>query len=232
MSNTPREQRLKTALPPQADRGATTASTCCAHSAAPPRGSCASDTIEGARRKLARTHGKNVYPSSSAQARGLTSSSTSMGASAGAWAHGIRSSCVTRCDSRASAPPTASTPVPCRYASSMSSSSSSGNLATIARALHPASRRRRDARSNESGRFTVPHDAPEGVISSSTPSGTSVVSRPAMSIPSVARAASAACRWRSRSSSSMPASSTSPMRWLPVRTGARPQRPAAHSSSA
>ena len=84
-------------------------------------------------------------------------------------------------------------------------------------------------RSSVPGFCTLPHDAPAGDMLISTPTGASVVAAPT-STPSVARHASAACRWRVRSSGSIAASSSSPTRWLVA--GRKPQRPAANSSSA
>ena len=154
---------------------------------------------------------------------GLMEGSTSSGGRPGACAQGTRSSAVTRCEMMASAPPTASTPQPCRYACSISGSSSSGNRATTATAVHPAyscvcvwgecwavchrsagsldrkhsrrtSTRRFAARRMVSGRLTRPHEAPPGDMASPTPTSSSVTTYSDTVSPSVARAPSATCR--------------------------------------
>ena len=225
-----RESRSEsTAAPPHASAGTTIASMS-SRQRSPARGASPGATSEGARPRLTRTQGRKVWPSSSAHARGASSSSTSSGPSAGACAHGSRSSRVIRWEMIASAPPTASTPAPARYAASISSSSSSGKRATTAIAVQPAARSSSAPRSSVPGFCTLPHDAPAGDMLISTPTGASVVAYAPTSTPSVARHASAACRWRVRSSGSIAASSSSPTRWLVA--GRKPQRPAANSSSA
>mmetsp|Transcript_3116 Transcript_3116/g.6508 ORF Transcript_3116/g.6508 Transcript_3116/m.6508 type:complete len:352 (+) Transcript_3116:279-1334(+) len=222
-------RRLSRAAPPHAPAGTTMASSSSRQISA----GCALSSpsrSDGARLRFTRTHGKNVKPSSSAQLRGESSGSRSRVGRAGAWAHGTRNSFEIRCEMMASAPPMASTPEPARYACSIASSSSSGKRATTAMAVQPASTSLRAAARSASGRRSVPQEAPAGDIAISTPTGTSVVVYAATLTPSVARAASAACRWRRRRSSSIPASSSRPTRWLVE--GRSPHRPAANSSSA
>mmetsp|Transcript_8806 Transcript_8806/g.16902 ORF Transcript_8806/g.16902 Transcript_8806/m.16902 type:complete len:280 (-) Transcript_8806:398-1237(-) len=227
----------KAAGPPQADSGRTAASMSPANSpAAASRADSASGgagSSRGARRKLANTQGRKVWPSSSAQARGATAGSASRGSSPGACAQGIFSSCTTRWLKMASAPPTASTPPPSRYACSIAGSSSSGKRATRAIAVQPpSSASRRAPRSTVPGSSTAPQEAPPGDMRSVTPMGASVTAYSATSTPSVARAARAACTCRRRMSSSMAASSSSPILLLPRTTGSSPQFPLATSSRA
>mmetsp|Transcript_33383 Transcript_33383/g.87911 ORF Transcript_33383/g.87911 Transcript_33383/m.87911 type:complete len:214 (-) Transcript_33383:137-778(-) len=99
--------------PPQAPAGTTIAST---SSLQMSPGSARSEpsSSDGARARLAKMHGRKVWPSSSAHARGESSGSRSSGPKAGACAQGRPSSLVTRCEMIASTPPTASTPLPAR----------------------------------------------------------------------------------------------------------------------
>mmetsp|Transcript_37810 Transcript_37810/g.122241 ORF Transcript_37810/g.122241 Transcript_37810/m.122241 type:complete len:243 (-) Transcript_37810:638-1366(-) len=103
----------RTAAPPHASAGTTRASRESRHKS-PGRGLSEPSSKLGARARLARTHGKKVWPSSSAHARGARPGSSPSAGSAGACAHGSLSSLVMRWEMIASAPPIASTPSPAR----------------------------------------------------------------------------------------------------------------------
>ena len=81
------------------------------------------------------------------------------------------------------------------------------------------------ARNRTSGRSSWPQLAPLAPWLKLTPSGVSVVITGPISRPNVARQPSTTCRWRCRSSGSMPPSSNNPSRCR--LTGLRPKAPVA-----